>query len=127
MSKFSLDLPFFVPMHDGPHALNIDGREFMLSTEAVRQESLDSRLGGIEGNFGFERDQMGLLRFTRIEAVLSEDDLPALDRILGGGRLVSRGTSCVNTQAELVLMLFNHFLERYRVATRKPDIRPIGQ
>lgn len=127
MAKFSLDLPFFVPLADGAYNLNMDNHRFLISTKVRTQDTLDPRLGGIEGNFGFVRDQMGLLRFTTLEGTFTEKELKTLDHVLGGGRFLSRGVSNIEIQAQLVLMLFNHFLERYRVATRKLDIRSVGE
>lgn len=126
MPRFSLDLPFFVPMEDGAYTINLWGYEAVLWTLNVPQEALDARLGAIRGNFGFERDPMGLLRFTRLEAELNFDDLRSLAHTFGGGQVASLHVSDVEAQGRLVLQLFNQFLDRYRIANRAPDVRPIG-
>lgn len=126
MAKFSLHLPFFVTLGEGKYILQLRDRQFTLSHAIVQQSSLDPRLGGIHGEFGFIRDHLGLARFSRLEAELTEDDLESISQCLLGVSFITLRTLNSGMEGQAALALFNEFLERYRVATRNLDVRSIG-
>lgn len=125
MSEFALELQFFVPLAEGEYRLNIGGRMVKIAHTAVAHKDLDSRLGGIRGNFGFARDQFGLLRFSKLSTTLDDEDISHIGRVLLGGTAFASNIEKPEIRGRCALAVFNQFLDRYRAATRKQDIRPI--
>jgi hypothetical protein len=70
---------------------------------------------------------LGLLRFSRLTAELADDDLEPVGQALLGGSFSRPTPWSPRAKGEVALALFNHFLDKYQVATRTPDVRPVGR
>ena len=131
MTRYSIDLPFFMSLNEVVYPLVIGGIQVQVQHSVVQRDDFDPRIGGITaGSFGLVRDQFGALRYSRLTAEIDDEAMAQVCTLLTG-----RTAAFLNAEefeirarrkAEIALALFNRFLDKYRVATRKLDVKPIG-
>lgn len=130
MVTYSLDLPFFIPLSEGEYILRIDAYQFRIQHVVVQREEFDPRIGDIKpGSFGFVRDPVGALRYSRLSADFAVDYLIALGEVWLGKTAAFFAPDDpryrAQRQAGVALAVFNRFLEKYRVVTRHVDVHPL--
>jgi hypothetical protein len=127
MTQFSLDLPFFMPLEEGTFLLRVADDDVQIQHSVVEREVFDPRIGGIAaGSFGFVRDQAGALRYSTLTTELDDGPLGEIGAVLTGRARSLLRADDVQGKAKIALAIFNRFLDKYRVTTRKLDVKPIG-
>jgi hypothetical protein len=126
MTRFSFDLPFFIPLDEGEYALKVNDQEITIRHAVMQQTDPDPRIGSLRGSFGFARDQLGVLRYSRLDFELADSELERLGTILSGDGRPNLGAADYEAKGRVALAICNQFLDKYRMATRKLDIKPIG-
>ena len=85
MTRFSIDLPFFMALNEGDYPLRVSDHEIEIQHSVVQREDFDPRIGSIAaGSFGFVRDQSGALRYSRLTLDLSDEPLGEIGAVLTG-------------------------------------------
>ncbi len=126
MATFSFDLPFFVPLDEGEYALSASDQNIAVHHSVVQQADLDRRIGDVKGSFGFVRDQLGVLRYSKLSFELSESGLERLSSVLFSEGRPKPGATDHEAKGRIALAVCNQFLDKYRVAARKADVKPLG-
>jgi hypothetical protein len=127
MTQYSIDLPFFMSLDEGDYLLAVAERRIEITHSVMARENFDPRIGGITaGSFSFVRDQFGALRYSCLTINLGDEELGQVGEILTGKAKSLLRADDYRRKAELALAVFNRFLDKYRVATRKLDVKPIG-
>jgi hypothetical protein len=127
MTRFSIDLPFFISLNEDHYLLRVSDREIQIQHSVVEREQFDPRIGSIAaGSFGFVRDQSGALRYSRLTIELDDEPLDEIGAVLMGRARSLLRPDDFQGKAEVALAIFNRFIDKYRVTTRKLDVKPIG-
>lgn len=74
--RCSFDLPFMIPLEPGTYAVAVRSKRVKIRHDFARQEHLDPRLGVAGGRFRLERDQQGLVRYSKVGFDLEERGCP---------------------------------------------------
>jgi hypothetical protein len=125
--RFRLDLPFHLPLQEGHYAARLRGVEVTFEHTVVGQPSLDPRLGGFTGTFGFQSDPLGLLRYSRVGFELARDEQDVLEREFFGDALDAWAAPLHERRVRLALSVCNHFLDQYRASTGQSFVHPLGR
>jgi hypothetical protein len=131
VTQYSVDLPFLMSLNEDDYPLRLGDLELSIRHQIVQRDRFDPRIGSIEsGSFGLDQgDPLGAVRYSRLFLDVDDEALDFAGTTLSGRisnfpdmRDVPRGA---RTRAEVALAIFNRFLDKYRTATRRVDIKPI--
>jgi hypothetical protein len=122
----TFDLPFMMPLEPGSYELIIKGERVGVEHEFVRQEHLDPRLGIAGGQFGLQRDQLGLVRYSKVGFQLEEAQVARLARALFGGLEHLPELSPDNIRVRVAAAVCNHFVDVFRATLDEPDVHRVG-
>jgi len=127
MTRFSIDLPFFMPLDEANFQLTVADDNVEIQHSVVEREVFDPRIGGITaGSFGLTRDQFGALRYSKLTIDIDDETLAEIGAVLTDNARSFLRADDSQGKAKVALAIFNRFLDKYRVATRKLDITAIG-
>jgi hypothetical protein len=127
MTRFSIDLPFFMPLDEDTFLLRVTDDDIRIQHSVVERGVFDPRIGGITaGSFGLTRDQFGALRYSKLTIDLDDEKLAEIGAVLMDKAKSFLRADDFQGKANVALAIFNRFLEKYRVTTRKLDVKPVG-
>lgn len=124
--EFVIDLPYALTLQESRYTTLVRGETINIQHELVEHGRYDERLGGRTGSFGFERDPVGLLRYSRLRLTVDEDGVKRLERAFFGDLLQRREVDPAANRVQVAVAVCNQFLDVYRSTTFKPSVEPIG-
>jgi hypothetical protein len=106
--------------------MRIRGVDVLVRLQRRAQEHLDPRLGVAAGNFGLERDPLGILRYSVLTFELDEATEQHLLTTFLGDRFATWDQSPTNQRIKLASVVSGAFLDRFRSFRRNDVIEPFG-